>query len=445
MRGTERGLTASSRAGSHSEAVPDEKLPLSSSMAYAIGGQFGYVLTQMLILAALAQLRGQDAVGEFGIALALTTPFFTLGSMGGRSSQASDVTQIFPFSDYGGLTVYLATFAVIASIAAGVVMTDGHTLLIVVVIALTKAFEAVSNLSYGAFQQAGRVDQVALSLFRRGVITLPIFVGFLLLGAPTGLAFVAQLLVWSACALFFDYPRASRMMTGGLARPNLSPKRVIALARTTAPLGASYFLNSLLVSLPRIIVERMIGISAVGMLTVVTYFQQAGTMLANAISQMLISRVARLRHANAAAALRRNSTIILAFAAACSVLALAGVHFLGEWTLRTFFGGAFGEGQGLLMLVTLAVCAKLFSMVPQARLHADRRFSVFFFRELATVAVCLILLLILVPQLGLIGAGWAILGASVFRLVTMTLVLFASSSTRPAVAGESADVLDSTP
>jgi O-antigen/teichoic acid export membrane protein len=59
-------------------------------------------------------------------------------------------------------------------------------------------------------------------------------------------------------------------------------------------------------------------------------------------------------------------------------------------------------------------------MVPQSLLHADRRYNLFLVRELVSVVVCVALLIVLVPRLGLMGAGYAILGATIFRLAIMT-------------------------
>ncbi|WP_310467433.1 lipopolysaccharide biosynthesis protein [Sphingomonas sp.] len=411
------------------------KLRLGSSILYAVGGQFGYLLTQMIILAALARLRGPEAVGEFGVALALTTPFFMFANMAGKSSQASDVTQRYSFAEYAGLTAFSATVAAAASIATGLLLASGGALQIVVIVALAKIFEAVSNLAYGTYQQFGRVDRLAASLVFRGAVTVPAFVGMLLLGFSTGLAFTAQLLVWSMVALLVDYPRASRMASGRVVMPSARVVRLARLTRETAPLGASYLLNSLLVSLPRMAVERSLGLSAVGLLTVVNYFQQAGTVLAGSISQMLVNRFARLRHANAEHELRSSKLAIFALAAVCSVAGLGLAYFAGEWILRTFFGAAFGAAHELLVLVMVAVSAKLFSMVPHSQLHAERRFNFLLVRELATVIVCALLLAILVPRAGLLGAGYAIVGASLFRLAVMTAAsLFRARGRVPAEA-----------
>jgi O-antigen/teichoic acid export membrane protein len=395
------------------------ELRLSASILYAVGGHFGYVLTQMIVLAALAHLRGPKAVGEFGLALALVSPFFMFVAVG----QASDVTQKYSFAEYGGVVAVTAILAAVASIAAGLVFASGATLLIVIIVALTKVFESGSKLAYGAFQQAGRVNKVASSLVCRGMIAAALFVALLLLGVPTAVAFLSQLLASSMFALFVDYPNASRLAAGRLVLPRIRAGRTASLARETAALGPANFLGAVVISLPRLVVERYLGLSAVGVLTVVNYLQQAGSVLVQSISQMLVSRFARLHHAHDAHGLRSEIAFVLGLATACSVASMLLVYFTGEWILRTGFGPEFASGHALLVLTALVVCLRLFSIVPQTLLHVDRRFNAFLLRELIALPVCAGLLALLVPRFGLTGAGFAILGAAVCRLLLMTAAI----------------------
>lgn len=406
-------------AGSY---APLEALRLAPSLGYSVFGQTVHLVGQLAILVALTQLRGVEAVGEFGLAIALTTPFFMFVSMGGKSSQASDVSQRYSFGEYAGLVLFLAAAATIASIAAGLLFASTErALLVVVIIALTKAAESVSIVSYGAFQQAGRPDKISRSLMLRGILTVPLFVALLWAGVPLGIAFLAQLLVWSAIAILRDYPLASRMAAGATVRPSTDRRRLLLLARETWPLGTSYAVNALLETLPRLFVERALGLSAVGILTVVTYFQKAGAMLIASISQPLVNRFARLRQGGDSRALRMTFIALFALVALCSLAGIVLVAVSGEWILRTMFGPELARADDLLMLIALALSAQLFSVLPQSLLHADRRYNTFLYRELASVLVCFGLLALFVPPMGLVGAGYAILGAAVFRLAVMAL------------------------
>ena len=400
-------------------------LRLGHAIGYSLVGQLGYVLSQMAVLAALARMRGTEAVGEFGLALALTTPAFLFVTMGGKGSQASDVTQRYTFAEYAGLAVTVAALATIFSVVAGALFAPtSAAFLMVVVVAFSKAAEALSTLSYGAFQQAGRPDKVAASLIMRGTLTAGLFVLLLALGVATPLAFLAQLLVWTLLAFLRDYPLASCLADGRVVRPSYDRRRIWQLARETAPLGFSHLMSSLLISLPRLFVERSLGLSAVGLLTVVNYFQQAGTMLFTAMSQVLVNRFARLRQHNAQAKLGRTLWALFAFASVCSLVGLFLAWLAGKWVLVNLFGAEFGSAHVLLMIVATAVCVNLYGTIPQSLLQADRRYWTLLLRELATVAISVVLLAVWVPRWGLIGVGYAIVATALIRLAIICLAMF---------------------
>jgi O-antigen/teichoic acid export membrane protein len=117
-----------------------------------------------------------------------------------------------------------------------------------------------------------------------------------------------------------------------------------------------------------------------------------------------------------------------------SIIGILLVAIAGEQLLNLAFGPEFAGAAGLLMLIAFALAARLFIILPQSVLHADRRYSAFLFREIASVLVCLALLAWLVPSMHLIGAGLAILGTEVFRLAVVAVaVMFVPA--RKATAG----------
>lgn len=398
----------------------EHKLRLRWQISYNMGGQVADVLGQTAVLAALAHFRGPSEVGHFGMALAITTPFFKFAGVGGKDSQISDVTQRFSFAEYAGLVVMLALLATTASIFSGYFLADTlSTFFIVLVVSGTKFFEAISTLSYGAFQQAGHNDKPALSLALRSILTASLFALLLYIGASIAVAFLAQFLARATLAILRDYPLAARTAQGRIIWPSGNFRRIWILAVETAPLGASYVVNSMAGSLPRLVVGNTLGLVAVGLLTVATYIQQGATIIINAIAEVTVNHFARYRHEGKSHAVRRLVVQLLGIAVVGSVAGVAFTLLFGPRLLQILFGSQFLNAQPLLVFVALALAVKLFSLIPQSLLHADRRFKSMLVRELAAVAVCFVLLLWLVPWLGLIGAGIAIFGTTLARFVIM--------------------------
>ena len=383
-----------------------------------MGGQLSYVLSQMLVLVALARFGGVEATGAFGVAMAIATPVFLLANMGLRTGLATDARRAHAFSTYTGLATVTGVLGVAFCVAFGtrILQTEVNGTLLAI-IALQKWVESLCNVCYGAFQLRNRMNRVAVSLTLRGWTSAILFTGLLAAGVPVAEAFIAQLVVWILVLVFHDYPNASRLLDGRIALPQFRRRPMGALVIENLPLSLSGFVNALANSLPRLVLDRVYGLEAVGIFTVIAYVLQAGTMVVNAVNQALLGRFAALRlQQTSLPQIRAITRRLLLVAAGLSVLGVAVVAIFGKTALALGFGPAFAAGAPTLVLIALALSTKLFGIVPQALIHADRRFGLFLIYEALSLALGFTLLVVLVPDYGLIGAGLSILIVAVARL-----------------------------
>lgn len=396
---------------------------LRASIGYSFVGQTLYLASQLGVLSALAHFRGPSAVGEFGLALALTTPLFLLSNLGFRTAQASDVSEDFTFTEYGGVRLVLTVLAIIVSIVLGLVFASGQSALwVVAVVTLMKGFEAVSNLSYGAFQQAGRMDLVALSLGLRGCLAAMAFTLLLTLGAETPTAFVAQLVVWGVIALGLDYPRACLLAEGRFVLPKWSHRRSVRLIRHASPLGGGLFANSLQMSVPRLMVERFLGLEALGIFTAVGYFQQAGVTASNSLSHAIVNRLARLNRAGKERQARRLLLKLFVLVLSVGAAGSATAYWFGDIIMRVLFGPHYASAGSLLFVISIAVSLRMLSTLPQTALLAERRFRQFFLFQMISLGLTVVLGFYLIPKFGVLGAGYVLIASAAFRLIFLELV-----------------------
>jgi O-antigen/teichoic acid export membrane protein len=330
----------------------------------------------------------------------------------------------FSFAQYGGTRIILTGLAAIASLVAAALYVDRvSTLLIIAMVVGAKAFESVSNLAYGAFQQSGRMDLVAKSFALRGSITLLAFVGFLLLGASTAVALFAQLVVWGLVGLLFDYPRASRLVAGRVVMPRATLRESWTLLRHSAPLGGGLLANSLQMTVTRIMVERFLGLEALGLFTAIGYFQQAGVTASNSVSNAIVNRLARLSRNGERAKLRSIMLKLFAAFAAVAALGIGAAYFYGDVILAVLFGHAYRQAAPLLFIIAIVVSLRMFSTLPQSLLFAEQRFKEFMSFQLVLLALTLGLGLYAIPRYGIIGAGFVLLFVAVVRFAILELIL----------------------
>jgi O-antigen/teichoic acid export membrane protein len=397
-------------------------ISLKASLGYSFGSQVFFLFSQLGMLSALAHFHGPIAVGEYGLALALTTPMFLLMNMGFRTAQAVDVNEAFSFADYGGTRIILTGMATAISILLATVFAKEYsTFVIVVVMALAKAFESISSLAFGAYQQAGRMDMVASSFAARSAITLVSFVALLLLGADTATALLAQLVTWAVFALLFDYPRASRLVTGRMVFPRWSIRDSWRLLRHSAPLGGGLLANALQMTVTRLLVERFVGLEALGLFTSVAYFQQAGVSASNSVSNAIVNRLARLSRADKRSKLRRILLSLLLMFMLAGAAGIALCYYFGELILRILFGfdEAHQSATQLLLVISVVVSLRMISTLPQSLMFAEQRFKEFLGYQLFSLALTVVLGYFLIPRYGILGAGYVLLIAALLRLMIL--------------------------
>lgn len=395
------------------------------SVAYALGGQGIYMVTQLSILSTMAHFSGPEDVGRFGLAMAVATPLFMFANMGLRAGQSADVEGAYTFAEYAGFRTITSLAALfLGPLAMLIAAPTSTSLVVLVMVSCNKFFESISDLSYGAFQARDRMDFVAVSQAARGFASALFFFLAMKGGASLELALAAQLTVWALVGVLIDYSRAASLTGGGrFVVPSISVARFIGIVRQMWPLAVGLLMNSVQGSIPRIAVARMVGLEALGIFTAVAYFQQAGVTLANSVSHALISRFARMEANQQQARANREAVhLSLAIALVATTVVLVA-HLLADQLLHILFGPEFGDGAELLGIILLAVGLRMVAAVPTSLLHARRQYSEFMHLQLATVVLTLGASFALVPLLGVSGAAWTLVGAAAFRLLSLIVLV----------------------
>jgi O-antigen/teichoic acid export membrane protein len=242
------------------------------------------------------------------------------------------------------------------------------------------------------------------------------------MGASAATALSAQVLVWSTIGLLVDYPRASRLASGRVVAPRWAGKRSWRLIAGQAPLGGGILANSLQVSVPRILIERFLGLEALGLFTVVDYLLQASVIASNSVSHALLNRFARLAQSNRHKELKNVVFRLFFLFGGAGLVAIAVAYWIGEDILGLLFGRQYSSTAPLLVIMSVVISIRMLSVLPQTVLMAERRFSLFLLLQVIGLALTVLGGLIAIPAYGLIGAGYLLLVTTVFRLIFLEMV-----------------------
>lgn len=398
-------------------------LSIKKNILFGLSGNLVFALTQWGILAVVARLGAPEQVGAITVATALVTPIFFLSAMSMRDGHAVDDLTEFTRQDYFALRLATSLMAMgLILVLLGTWYGDRSGLIQTAILAfmLVKFVGTQSNMNYGVFQRAQRLDFVSASFAARGLMGLA---GFAAVFATTGIlwaAFLAEAVLWAAAIWLVDRRFLARLdVSDRLPRlREIAPARLFRLFLWMLPLGLAGFLVNATASAPRLVLEAHVDLQTVGVFGAIAYVQTALAMISNALGS---ASAARLRGCVRTGRRRRFAVLSakLILLALLIGIALVGVVALaGPQILTLLYGSAYADG-GLFLLVICATALQIAAAPLQFALIAGhaywRRLGV----NAATFALTLSAALLLVPDLGAPGAGWALIIGATTRLVLL--------------------------
>jgi O-antigen/teichoic acid export membrane protein len=378
-------------------------------MSLFVGARIIFALSQWAIIAGLSKVAGLSLVGAYGAALAVVTPIFTLAAMGMRQAAATDIRHEFSTSVY--LTARLISGVVAILMTAGVgLILFGPTLTYWICLALApvKFMEATAELRYGLLQKHDRHGAIAVSMIVRSLANI----GCILAGYALTGSIITALLINAAAVL-----AVSLALEGPLLRKLTATEPKLAwqarlgqaarLIRQCFPLGVSAFLITSLHALPRLVVERMLGLEAAGVFTVFSMTFQAVANLVQVAGVSAITRIARDFHSTAR---KQTAGLVLKISGALILLNIVGTLAatpISKPLIGLVFSAPISEAWALFIALSLASSFRYAGEIARLPVSAARRFGLQVKIDLALLAAAVPSTLGLTAQYGSWGAAMA--------------------------------------
>ncbi len=433
-----------SRAGGSSGAGgAHRRLSLRVNSSWMLAGNAFYAGCQWVMLMVLAKLGTPAMVGQFVLALAVTTPVMAFFMFQLRTVQATDARRDYTFGDY--LALRLATSGLAILTVCGICLAFGYvsaTGLVILAAVISAAVDSVSDIVYGLLQQHERLDRMAQSLILKGLLSLTllsaaIFVTGQVVFGVLGIA-VSRLLILSLWDL-----RNARFVLGEEAvrgrdrlRPHWDGGKLFGLARLSFPLGLVMMLIVLSSSIPRYFVEHTLGEHSLGIFGALAYLGMVGTTAVGAFGESATPRLAQYYSSGERGAF---AWLLLRLAGIGAVLGVAGVTvawLAGPMVLGLLYRPEYAEHASLLVWMMLAAGITYVASFTGYAVTAARYFRIqmplFAAVALVTTAACYWL----VPAYGMFGAAMAMCATAVAQLVGRCLILWHALGSKPASGAE---------
>ena len=390
-----------------------------------------YAVCQFGLLAALTKIGDPRMAGQYTIGLAVSAPVMIFLGFNLRAVIVSDVHRECPFGVY--LAFRLLAMATSLCAIGVIVFIAGYrfeTAAVIMLIALAKSIEAISDIFFGYFQQNERMDQITLSMIVRGILSVLLFIdGMWIFGGILG-GIAGLITAWLTTLVLFDIPRAVRFakhraLHQQSATESFYPKwdmvRLKRLLLLSAPLGVVAMIVSLNANIPRYFVEAWHGEAVLGIFGPISYFMVIGNMVVMALGQSAAPRMARHYAQRDRGAVIRLLVKQKAVGVCLGIAGVAIVAVAGPWILATVFGPEYAEAQGsrVFLLLIMASSISLVSCFSGFFLTAIRAFWTQIPLRLCSVSVMLLCSAMLIPSHGITGAAEAILISTAFHAVIL--------------------------
>ena len=413
-------------------------LSLRQNVSWTTAGNLIYALCQWGVLTAIAKTGTPAMVGMFALGLAITAPVMQFANLQLRGVQATDARREYAFGDYVALRL-VTTFLALA-VSAGIALwidRSRETTVVILLIALAKAVDALSDVIYGYFQQRERMDVIARAQVGSGLLSLTLTaVGLVVFdNIVVGVAgYLAGLIV---PLVIYTIPVAHRSLRSSGTHSTMvrwDPGVMRRLAWTALPLGVVMLLLSLNTNIPRYVVEHEQGERGLGVFAALVYIVVAAGMVVTAVGQAVSPRMARQY---AEGALQGFRTLLMRAVQISLLLGvLGGVVALvaGRPVISLLYTPEYADDTVALAILALAGGVTFAASFAGFAMTAARRFRPQVPVFVAVVVASTLASLVLVPAYGLRGAMGAVLVGAAVQLGASLWVVRAALAESEAAA-----------
>jgi O-antigen/teichoic acid export membrane protein len=375
-----------------------------------------YAVTQWTIIVAFAKMGGPTTVGTFSLATAIAAPVVLFGNMQLKAIQASDARNEFLFSDYVSLRLVTSTSAfILVTFLAFAFGYPFYVAVVIICVGLAKSLESLSDVLYGLFQKVESFDRIAMSVSIRSASALCVVVIVMSTTRSIFYSCLAISISWGISLFRYDATTARYLVRRYLPSQGDKPwatwltfdrARMLALSKLALPMGIATMLISLNVNIPRLIIERELGIRLLGYFGAMAYPVLTGNLAVLALGEAMIPRLSREFVQNLKGFIRLWGCLILT----AIVIGAIGTLIVAMWggeLLRIFYGPSYEQYSAVFTWLMFAAGCSFVGSANGYALTAARNFKIQVPLFLLTTLLSLVGCAILVPRAGLMGAAQA--------------------------------------
>lgn len=389
---------------------------------WVVLGNGTYSLFQWLTISLMTKLLGIESLGIYSSATAMIIPIITFFNLNIRAIQLTDVRNRFSINDFFSIriiTTMLAFFTII--FITFIRFGNLYGILITFFISISKLSEMISEVVYGQLMCLEKYDKFAISYILKSILSFMVFFFLAVNTKDLLISIIGYSTIWIVILIFFDL----KTINGYKILKNISidVNKIKRLTIIALPLGIVSTINSLYDSVPKLFIERYIGIEMLGIYSATSYITLVGGLFISGITLTFSPQLSKmLKDGKKRGFINRVFTMYI-IVIVLSIIFVILFKTFGKEIVSLLYTEEFVNHIDLLILLAISTTFTL-----TARIFGVACTSAHMNKEQLKIAIyCLITLVILnkllIPYKGIYGVCISILLANFLKNILLGVLL----------------------
>lgn len=398
-----------------------KKTSIQLSIIWNSAGSLVYLITQWLISVLVVRLAGVETAGVLTLAMSVNNVFYSIAMQGIRNYQVSDIKC--KYSD----GVYVSSR--LLSCGMALVVCIGYCLIIqysigqktcIVAYCLFKISEALYDVYAGICQKSWRMDYIGKSWMIKGIATFVVFSGVLYISSDLLLSILAMAMISFVIILIYDLPKINTLTTVEI---HVKERENFFLMKECAPLFLYLILSTIIPTIPRILMERILGSYELGIYGSVASPTLIVQMGASYIFNPFLTLFAEKYNDGEIEGFWNTLKKCFLAIGVLSFASLIGGKLLGRWGLELLYGNEIAKHDYLL--IPLILCTILTAIVwfLCALLTVVREFRGLIISNLLVVVISFLSSIVMLSIFGMQGASISLCFSFIIEIVFLWIYL----------------------
>lgn len=393
-------------------------------VSWSFLGNIIYAISQFLILSVLTYSGDYVLVGQYGLALAITTPVIKLFNLQLNTILASDQKFEINFNSIFIIRIGTSIISLILILFANFLFFENTQKLFIIIflVSISKVIESMSDIVYGGFQRKEMIKDVAISKILRGILSSLSFSTIYIYTDNIYFSLLSISICWISILLIRDLKKVIQRFN------DLSVNKLFykSLILTSFPLGMSGTIDVFNINIPRYYSQHFLTTEDLGYYTAVSYLMVVGGILIDSISVSFVPKLSKYYVKEEFIKFnefKRKLNLIVLFIGVSGILVAT---IFGNFFLNLLFNIENEKMQDLLVLIMIGCFFWYFSSIYNVYLYSTKVYRNQLTIMIITCVATSICGVLFIKNLGLLGAGYTFITCMFIR-ATLTYIVFKKS------------------